>query len=189
MDSESRRDREAWLRGTAEVEAVFARFEAAQKRRSQTMETVAVSQDAASSQTITTEQIRQAAHEGIFMSYARADEIFALELAVRLVNDDFSIWLDMVDGGNKDWTQEIFDAMRICGLMIAVVSPTALEDEATSAERQRFIDMNKLVLPVLRRPCEFDPAGSWLQAIDFTSGFHPGLAELRKLLIEDPPPS
>jgi hypothetical protein len=187
MDSESRRDREAWQRGTAEVEAVFARLEAAQKRRTQTMETAAVKADD-SPTAVDIEQLRQAAHEGIFMSYARVDEIFALELAVRLVKDDFSVWLDMVDGGNKDWTQEIFDAMRMCGLMVAVMSPVALEDLATKAERQRFVHLGKPVLPVMRRSCQIDPVSGWLPAVDFTTGFNQGLAELRQLLIENPSP-
>jgi hypothetical protein len=183
MDSNNRSDREAWLRGTAEVEAVFARLEADQKRRTQSMESVPAVQDDSQTSSITPAQIREAARQGIFMSYARTDEIFALELAVRLVKDDFSVWLDMVDGGNKDWTQEIFDAMRVCGLMIAVVSPLAMNDMATTAERQRFVDMGKLVLPVLRRAYPLDAISRWLSPVDFTPGFNHGLVELRQLLV------
>lgn len=190
MESKETRGQSAWKRATQEVKQIFAAFESPEKRRTVALEILADRpDDAGALRTLESlkaaEYVRKATDDGIFISYARADEVFALDLGVRLIGDGFTIWLDMIDGGEKDWTQEIIDAMQVCGLMLAVFSPPALHDPATDVEHQRFTLMGKLVLPIIHESCEVPMSPSWLPPIDFSQEYDEGMAQLRQLLLAE----
>lgn len=124
--------------------------------------------------------LQKAAQNGLFMSYARADEIFALEVADALRKMSYIAWLDMVDGGNEDWNGEVQQALRGCGVMLAVISPQGLRDKSVRVERERFQRMGKLVLPVIHRPADLTQADFWLPPIDFSKDFEFGMHQLRQ---------
>jgi len=125
-------------------------------------------------------QLRKAAQQGLFVSYARVDEIFALELAVALRKLGYSAWLDMIDGGNEDWNGEVQQALRGSGLMLAVLSPKCLLDRAVRAERDRFQRMGKLIVPIIHRPLDMSSLDYWVMPVDFSKDFDFGLHQLQQ---------
>jgi hypothetical protein len=123
-------------------------------------------------------QIRKAASTGIFINYARTDELFALEITLRLQRQGFPVWMDMMDINNLDWNREVYQAMQTSALMLSIISPRALLDEQARTERERFTNFGKLVLPVVTRPCDVPGFPLWLTPIKFYKGFNHGIQRL-----------
>lgn len=129
----------------------------------------------------TREQIATEAARGVFISYNRADEIFAFELREALRDAGVAAWLDMVDA-EGDWQRAIDTALTTCGLMIAVLSPAALQDPAVTAEHERFRGMGKLILPVQAARCKVERDKFWLPVVDLSADFKRGMLTLRRAL-------
>lgn len=127
--------------------------------------------------------IRKAAAAGVFISYIRSDELFAVELAEALAEINIDAWLDMFDVENgTDWHSAVSSALQRCGLMLAVMSPESIYDNLVTLERQQFQEAGKLVMPVLYRPCHLGEIGFWLEPVDFTRNFTLGLNNLQRRL-------
>jgi hypothetical protein len=127
--------------------------------------------------------IRGAAKDGIFISYARADELFAVELATDMRKARVAGWLDMLDVPlTADWHAEVGSALRRCGLMLAVVSPEGADDPALAEERRAFMKQGKIVLPVVY---ENDVRGVelYLPPVDFRFSYKLGLKTLLRLIV------
>lgn len=129
----------------------------------------------------TPQQIAAGAARGVFISYNRADEVFAFELYEALREASVAAWLDMVNA-DGDWQRAIDDALHRCGLMIAVLSPAALDAPGVTAERERFRAMGKLILPVMAVSCEVKRGHFWLPVIDLSTDFKRGMLTLRRAL-------
>ncbi len=128
-------------------------------------------------------QIRSGIQRGVFMSYSRPDELFTLELILYLRGFGVKVWFDTMEiWPGKDWRNEIDTAMNECSIMFSVLSPAALEDEDAAKERERFIGLGKLILPVVCTPCKIEDDAFWLRPIDFTHDFNLGLYMIEKLL-------
>jgi len=123
-------------------------------------------------------QIRRAASTGIFINYARTDELFALEITLRLQRQGLPVWMDMIDITDLNWNREVYQAMRASALMLSIISPRALLDEQAHTERERFTNLGKLVLPVVTRPCDVPNFPLWLTPIKFYNGFSHGIQRL-----------
>jgi hypothetical protein len=120
-------------------------------------------------------RVRDAARSGVFISYSRADEVFALNLAHRLKKAGIGAWLDMIDIDDEDdWQGEIDAALNRCGLMLAVLSPDALRDASARSECQQFMTASKPAIPVISRRCQM-PDGFRLPPVDFSRDFTVGL--------------
>lgn len=132
---------------------------------------------------ITVDSIRKAADDGVFISYSRPDELFALDLALGLHNAGINTWLDTLQvPDDSDWNAAVSAAMKACGLMLAVFSPRALMDRQVVAERERFAASGKLLLPVIHQRCDLSRLGDWLEPIDFSHDFDRGLYMVARLL-------
>ncbi len=132
------------------------------------------------------QQIRQAARDGIFISYARADELFALDLALDLRITGLRTWLDALEVGlTEDWKGSVAEAMGRCGLMLAVMTPSSLAEPHMRDERHDFMVRGKIVLPVVYRDEAKDPLNP-VPPIDFRYNYRFGLQTLMRLL--DPKP-
>lgn len=134
--------------------------------------------------------IRQAAKDGVYISYSRADEVFALDLARGVRRGGVSPWLDMLDvSSGADWWKEVRAALNRCGLMLAVVSPFASEDQELITERRTFMQQGKIVLPILyradKRPDMRDPE-LYLPPVDFRYSATLGLQTLLRLIAPTP---
>ena len=134
-------------------------------------------------QRVTPQHVREAATRGVFISYERASELFALELAEDLRGAGVDVWLDALhipeDG---DWHREIAAALERCGLMLLVVSPDMPGDDDVRRERAYFRDHGKLMLPVIAEPCDIDDLGLLVAPVNFAYSYKAGLRTLLRLL-------
>jgi hypothetical protein len=127
--------------------------------------------------------VKDAIHSGIYISYNRADELFALELTDRLSEAGISVWLDMIEiQDSLDWDAEVEAALARSGLMLAILSPEALTDDALSKERQQYVQAGKLIVPIIHRHCDWQHLTFWLPGVNFIHDFERGLHVLLNLL-------
>ncbi len=128
-------------------------------------------------------EIRRCATQGMYISYTRADELFAFNLREALLGQNLLSWLDMTDvDEEEEWHVAVKNAMRRSGLMLAVMSPSALKDPSVNAEREFFAEQGKLVLPVIHKRCDMSATRYWLMPIDFSHDFDLGIYTLTLLL-------
>jgi len=132
-------------------------------------------------------QTRQAAVDGVFISYARPDELFAVELMESLQNAGIQAWMDMTEvSDDTNWHSAIARALRSCGLMVLVMSPAALESEDITLERDWFLNTGKIIIPVLHRTCDTDQLYPYQAPIDFRQDYARGVEHLIDLLTPQP---
>lgn len=126
----------------------------------------------------------RAAQYGVFISYVRADELFALDLRESLREAGVKAWLDMTDiPAEADWHATVDRALETCGLMLLLLSPTALKTGELRAERQQFLDVGKIVVPVLRDHCDLAALNLLHAPVDFRHDYALGLQQLLKILV------
>jgi hypothetical protein len=132
--------------------------------------------------------IRQAAQSGVFISYARPDELFAFDLASSLRRSRVNVWLDVADiaeDEEADWHGAVARALERCGLMLVVVSRAALRHDDLQAEWTYFIDNGRLVLPILRQDCDLSAFPLWLPPLDFRCDLTAAYQALLRVLAVD----
>jgi hypothetical protein len=126
----------------------------------------------------------QAAQSGVFISYVRADELFALDLRESLRAAGVKAWLDMTDiPAEADWDNAVERALNTCGLMLVLLSPAAFQTRELRFERQQFLDVGKIVVPVIVEPCDVAALHLPHPPVDFRHGYPAGLQQLLKLLV------
>lgn len=86
----------------------------------------------------------------IFISYGRKDaREFAFRLRTDLETAGWRVWLDVSEiGGGADWASDIEAAIERCDLMLALMSPAALESTWCKAEQLRAIRKGKPLIPL-----------------------------------------
>lgn len=138
--------------------------------------------------TLSPAHVKAAAAKGIFISYARNDELTAVELAHDLNEAGFNTWLDIQDiPDDGDWHSEIAAALRRCGLMLLITSPNVVDDTDSTAERMHFMRTGKIIVPVLHESCDLKALDVWHPAIDFRRDYALGLHRLLGLLQKEQP--
>jgi hypothetical protein len=87
----------------------------------------------------------------VFISYARKDGVaLAQRLETSLKEAGFDSWLDTREiGGGRIWRSEIEDAIKSCGVMIALMSPGSYASEICRAEQLLGLDLGVRVIPAL----------------------------------------
>lgn len=129
------------------------------------------------------QHIKYAANSGVFVSYSRADDLFAIQLAEDLRTTGLKIWLDINSIMNdQDWGEAVHQALDACGLMIVILSPGALEDIDVKNEVDYFLAQGKIILPALHSPCNYSAMNLWNQPVDFRHDYTLGLNILVRLL-------
>lgn len=132
---------------------------------------------------LSTRHVQQAARSGVYISYTRADDVFAITLMDSLRAAGLDVWLDVTDiGDDTGWHSAISKALRRAGLMLALLSPAALESSDMQAERDWFHAAGKIVVPVLCRDCAFRPGDYYFRPVDFRADYQQGLRQLCALL-------
>jgi hypothetical protein len=130
--------------------------------------------------------IQQAARSGIFIAYARADELFAVDLADSLRAGGIRAWLDMTEINlETTWHGSITRALMQSGVMLLILSPEALNSKEVTSERNWFLQTGKIVLPVLHKTCDYEALNLMIPAVDFREGFAQGAQQLIRLLTLD----
>jgi hypothetical protein len=98
--------------------------------------------------------MRPAVGDHYFLSYARADQDFALRLARDLRGDDANIWVDQIDIQPSDrWDRAVEIAVRECIGLVLVLSPRSGQSDNVLDEISVALDAGKPVIPVLIEPC------------------------------------
>lgn len=90
----------------------------------------------------------------VFLSYAREDIDFAeRQLTSALVAREKNVWIDVEDirGGASDWRASVWAGIESATVMVFVLSPDSLASTVCGEELQRAAELNKRIIPVLRR--------------------------------------
>jgi hypothetical protein len=115
----------------------------------------------------------------IFISYSRRDQQFIKQLAGDLRRQVVSVWYDDRLRPGMAWREQLAQAIRVMNVFVLVMSPTSLASKNVAWEIQTAQQLNKVILPVLYKPCENIP--EWLrqiQYVDFTQDTQRGLSDL-----------
>lgn len=133
----------------------------------------------------TPQHIQASARKGVFISYARSDDLFAINLAHHLRAEDVPVWLDMLDvPEDADWHETVAKALNACGVMLMIVSPAALAARDVRAEWHQFLTSGKIALPVLYHQSDLTGLERWIALIDFRRDEQTGLQQLLRLLTD-----
>ncbi len=123
-----------------------------------------------------------------FISYAREDAVFALQLARALRAAGVEIWLDQLDiTAGARWDRAVQQALETCARFLIILSPASVESENVQDEIAGALDENKIIVPVLLRDCKTPLRLRRLQRVDFTGEFQSALHELLEDLNVSPP--
>lgn len=135
------------------------------------------------SDTLSPELIHKAAIRGVFISYDRNDELFALELELQLREANIDVWLDAISiADGADWQQEVVNALKRCGVLLAVLSPAYVENPEAQRERTYFIESGKVVIPLLHQTCDMESANMLYTPLDFRDNYKLAMSQLKRLL-------
>lgn len=127
--------------------------------------------------------IQSAAQMGIFISYSRVDEIFALQLADDLREVGLNIWLDITDiAPDADWHREVRRALKQSGIMLLIIPPPDAADFDVERERMNFIPTGKIIIPILHDQSKLSQHTFWIEPVDFKTNYEAGLEALIQLL-------
>jgi TIR domain len=118
-----------------------------------------------------------------FISYARVDEQFALNLARELRAAGTEIWIDQIDiRPSEIWERAIEQAMESCERMLVVLSPASAQSPNVMAEVNFALDEGKPVIPVLYRECRIPYRLRLFQRADFSKDHQQGMVQLARAL-------
>jgi hypothetical protein len=92
----------------------------------------------------------------LFISYSRDDTAWTIELQNAL-NDKLhhQVWMDRQIIPGADWWESILDEIENCDCLVYVMTPNSIDSVFCQAEWQYALDLNKPILPVLLKKCEF----------------------------------
>lgn len=108
----------------------------------------------------------------IFISYKSGEYEFASRLHDDLENNGLDVWLDRLDiKPGEAWENAIQNALVTCQFMIAIMTPESIASHVVKAEWNYFLNKNKVIFPVLLKPCDIPFRMDVIQYIDFTDGY------------------
>ena len=93
----------------------------------------------------------------VFVSYAREDKEFVEHrLTKALVERGKDVWIDVQDirGGASDWRASVWAGIEAAKVFVFVLTPDALASTVCAEELRRSEELNKRIIPVLRRPVD-----------------------------------
>jgi WD40 repeat protein len=93
----------------------------------------------------------------VFLSYAREDKEFVEGRLTRaLVAHGKDVWIDVEDirGGASDWRASVWAGIESAKAVVFVLTPNSLGSSVCGEELQRAEELNKRIIPVLRRPVD-----------------------------------
>ena len=93
----------------------------------------------------------------VFISYSRHDKDWVGQrLFVALEARGKDVWVDLDDirGGASDWRATIWAGIESAKVVIFVLSPESLESKICGEELAHAVELNKRIIPVLRRPVD-----------------------------------
>ena len=105
-----------------------------------------------------------------FISYARSDSKFTLDLAKALRTTGANFWIDQLDIlGGQHWDSEVEEALKICQGFIVILSPESINSVNVMDEISYALEERKIVIPIVLRACDIPFRLRRLQYIDFST--------------------
>lgn len=127
--------------------------------------------------------LQQAATRGVFIAYARSDELFALDLTTKLRDGGLNVWLDELEvTRDGDWYEEEQRALKQTGLMIVVITPDGLKDSDVLRQVRAYVELGKLVLGALVETCDPSMLGLLMPPFECRSNPQEGIEKIAALL-------
>jgi hypothetical protein len=121
--------------------------------------------------------------ELVFLSYARADQQFSLELATKAKQLGVKIWVDQWDiPASADWDRSIDEALGKCDRLLIVLSPASVNSDEVRSELRWALDQKKPVVPVLYQECTIPRRLLLTQYVDFRSVAADDEAKLKEVV-------
>lgn len=127
-----------------------------------------------------------ASHGQIFISYARADESIALQIADDLIGEQFNIWLDQIHiKPGQRWDKTIQNALMESEVMLLILTAGSSGSDNVADEYHYFLQNDKTIIPILAG--NFEMANmpyrlSRFQYIDFREAYKFALEKLMETL-------
>ena len=122
-----------------------------------------------------------------FLSYARADQEFALRLATDLRFSGCPLWVDQFDiRPSQLWDRTVEAAVRDCIGLILILSPRSVASENVLDEVSVALDSGKRIIPVLFEKCALPLRLARVQFIDATSNYSTALERCKATLLGVP---
>lgn len=122
--------------------------------------------------------------EQFFLSYARADQEFALRLAADLRFAGTLVWVDQFDiVPSEHWDRAVEAAVRDSKGLLLILSPHAVASENVLDEVTVAIQSGKRIVPVLYQKCELPLRLSRVQFIDATGDYAVALERCKAALL------
>jgi WD40 repeat protein len=93
------------------------------------------------------------ARPDVFISYSRRDKAFVEGvLFPALVQRDKDVWIDLEDiPPASDWRQRVLAGVAAANAFVFILSPESLTSSVCAEELARAVELNKRIIPVLRR--------------------------------------
>ncbi|MEK7729854.1 MAG: SUMF1/EgtB/PvdO family nonheme iron enzyme [candidate division KSB1 bacterium] len=129
----------------------------------------------------------------LFISYAREDKVFTLQLAKDLRAAGVAIWIDQLDIPlGARWDNAVQLALNDCAGMLVILSPSLISSENVKDEIALALDKGKPIVPVLHQKCEIPLRLRRMNYIDCTKDYPAALVMLienlrRAGLVANPP--
>ncbi|WP_120519596.1 TIR domain-containing protein [Arthrobacter celericrescens] len=108
----------------------------------------------------------------VFISYAREDQDALNDIRAGISALHHEAWVDSNLDGGQAWWDVILEQIRTCDAMILVVSPSLIDSEAATRERDYARRLRKPLIPLVVKPVRSDllpPDIATLQFIDYTN--------------------
>jgi|GEM_PF-1279824 len=108
----------------------------------------------------------------VFISYAREDQDALNDIRAGISALHHEAWVDSNLDGGQAWWDVILEQIRSCDAMILVVSPSLIDSEAATRERDYARRLRKPLIPLVVKPVRSDllpPDIATLQFIDYTN--------------------
>ncbi len=91
----------------------------------------------------------------IFVSHAKDDRAFALQLVQLLSKFSVDVWVDATYGsGDTERSLELQSALETSEAMVVIISPAAMADVKVSGEWQYFQEREKHIIPLIWQPAD-----------------------------------
>lgn len=105
----------------------------------------------------------------VFISYAREDSVFALQLvdALRVIGVDAWIDVQNITVGEK-WSDAIQHGLDRCDIMLLIISPASMQSRNVSDEWEYYLETDKVIVPIVIAPAKIHFRLKRLQYIDFS---------------------
>lgn len=128
----------------------------------------------------------------VFISYAHADDAFAMKLISDLQNAGHAIWIDTVSiKGGDAWVRSIADGIRNSYAFVTLISPNANTSRWVLREYLLAENLGKAIYPVMARQADIPFQMIDRQVIMLNESYADGLRELIAALpapqVEMPP--